>query len=315
MELTFIYPAYLWLLISLPFFIALHFITLKFARRHAMKFANFEVIQRIGIGLKGGKILTRNIVLLIIRLLTLLFLIFSLAGTTVWYEGNTSDFDFVIAVDASGSMLAQDFEPNRLEAAKSSANLFLDSITSKTRVGVMSFSGTTFVLQRPTDVILEAKKSVNSIVIKPSSGTGIGDAIITGVNMFSGENVTAKVLVIMTDGQSNVGTLIEDAIIYAQENRVMVHTMGVATEEGGALEGIDAISRIDEESLKQIADNTGGKFFFTQTKEDMLTAYQEIVSYTVKKIPLQLSMPLVLITLLLIFLEWFLMNTRYRSIP
>jgi Ca-activated chloride channel family protein len=314
MEITFISPVYLWFLACIPFFIALHLLTLRFVKRRAMNFANFEAIKRVGTGLKGGRILSRNIVLLVMRLFTLLFLIFALAGTVLWYYGKSSDFDFVLAIDASGSMLADDFIPNRLEAAKKAALSFMDEIPRRAKVAVISFAGTTFVKQRLTEDFFKVKEAINSMEIEFASGTAIGDAIISSANQFE-EGERAKVVVLLTDGQSNVGTLPEEAIQYANDNHVTVNTIGVATEKGGEFAEIDIISRLDEDTLKSIAANTGGKYYKAENVEELSKAYKEIATTAEKKVPVKLTMPFMLIAFLLIFVEWILINTRYRTIP
>lgn len=314
MEITFINPVYLWFLACIPFFIALHLITLKFVRRRAMNFANFDAIKRVGTGLKGGRVLSKNMVLLVIRLFTLLLLVFALAGTILWYQGKSSDFDFVLAIDASGSMLADDFTPNRLEAAKKAAFSFMDEIPRRAKVAVISFGGTTFVKQRLTEDFLKVKEAINSMEIEFASGTAIGDAIISSANQFE-EGERAKVVVLLTDGQSNVGTLPEEAIKYANDNHVTVNTIGVATETGGEFEEIDIISRLDEYTLESIATNTGGKYYKAENVQGLSEAYTEIATTAEKKIPVKLTMPFMLIAFLLVFVEWILINTKYRTIP
>lgn len=217
--------------------------------------------------------------LLILQIITLLLLVFAIAGTTLWYEGVSSDYDFVIAIDASGSMLANDFSPNRLEAAKESAIRFIENIKKKTNVGVLSFSGTGFIKQEMTDNKADVINSIYSIDIEFAGGTALGDAIITGTNMFH-KSDKAAVIILLTDGQSNVGVPVDEAIAYANKQHVTVHTIGVATSEGGSLAGIPSLSRLDEEELKKIAETTGGKFFKVDSKEKIDAAYSEINTAT-----------------------------------
>lgn len=314
MDITFLHPKYLWFMFSIPFMIVLHLVSLRFTRRKALLFANFEAIKRVGGGFVSGGILKKNIIFLILRCSTLLFITLGLAGVIIWYEGQSTEFDFVLALDASGSMLADDFSPNRLEAAKDAAVLFIDGIATRSKIGVVSFSGTTFVKQRLTDNLASVRESIQAVQIEFASGTAIGDAIVSSSNLFEeGEN--AKVVIVLTDGQSNVGLLPEEAILYANKNHITVHTLGVATQAGGRFEDIDIISRLDESTLEQISENTGGRYFRVGSREEMINAYNEIAATTQKNIPIQLSIHFLVAAMLLLFVEWTLTNTRYRTIP
>jgi len=314
MNVSFSDNVFLILLISIPALILLHIMALKFTNRRAVKFANFEAMQRISTGLVGRKMFTKNILLLVLRCSILFFMVLALAGTTVWYFGQKADYDFVLAIDASGSMLADDFKPNRLEAAKNAALMFADSVPSRTKVGVVSFSGTTFIKRQLIDDRLAVKSAIKDIQIEYASGTAIGDTIITTSNMFE-KNEKPKVLVLLTDGQNTVGVSIEEAVKYANENYVVIHTIGIATQSGGKLEGIGTISKLDEETLSYLAEETGGKFYKAQSQDELNEAYDSIVTKTLQKIPLKLSLPSLILALILIFFEWVLINTRYRTIP
>lgn len=313
-SVTFVNPEFLWFLFSLPFLFLVHIITVDFTKRRAVRFANFEALKRADQGIRGAKLFSNNMLLLILQIITLLLLVFAIAGTTLWYEGVSSDYDFVIAIDASGSMLANDFSPNRLEAAKESAIRFIENIKKKTNVGVLSFSGTGFIKQEMTDNKADVINSIYSIDIEFAGGTALGDAIITGTNMFH-KSDKAAVIILLTDGQSNVGVPVDEAIAYANKQHVTVHTIGVATSEGGSLAGIPSLSRLDEEELKKIAETTGGKFFKVDSKEKIDAAYSEINTATKRKIPVRLTVPFVILALIITFVQWVLINTKYRTIP
>lgn len=317
-EVTFANPSYLWTLLLIPFIITAHILTLKRQKTAALKFSNFEAIERVSKGEFLGRAYSRlftnkNVFLLSLRVFIYITLIFSVTGTTLWYTGKASDFDFIIAVDTSTSMLADDFNATRLGAAKNAAQIFIDSVQGKSAIGVVSFASTVFVDKEPIESKEEVKNVISSLDIKESGGTNIGDAIITSTNLMKGDN--AKVIILLTDGQSNTGTPVNIAIDYAKSDGIIVHTIGVGTEEGGKIFGLDITSKLDEESLRNIAENTAGKYFKAGSKEVLENAFKEIASFTERIISINISWVLLIIALVLLAVEWILTHTIYKTIP
>ena len=310
MEITFVNPQYLWMLFIVPFLVLTHFYGLKFSRKKAIKFANFEALARVS----GGHKLSMNLPLLLLRFFTLLFLILALSFPILWYMGEGGDFNFVIAIDSSGSMLADDFSPNRLDAAKVAAIGFVDRVPEGSKLALMSFSGTPFIKSTLTDDFEKIRQGIDDIKLEYSSGTAVGDSIIAATNVLL-ESEKARVIVLLTDGQSNVGIVIEKAINYANDNFVTVNTIGMATKAGGRFSGIEAISVLDEDSLKKISSNTGGAFYKAESNEDVITAYREIAQISKKKMPIKLSLWLIILTFINLAIECVLLNTKFRSVP
>ncbi len=312
MEITFSNPLYLWFLIVIPLMILAHFITLRFTSRKALKFANFPAIEYV----TGKRILSKNYMLLAMRLVILSLLILAVSGVVLWYEGETGQMDFMLAIDSSGSMLAKDYEPNRLAAAKSAALSFVRSIPEQTDIGVLSFAGVSFVKQRPTSDMLKVSGAIENISIEIAGGTAIGSAIISSVNLFKDPDET-KIVVLLTDGQNNVGPSVEEAISYANENHVTVHTIGIGTEEGGLLTDINLtfVSKLDSETLVMIANQTSGRYFEARNESQLSEIYENIALLGIKKISLNLSLVFLIISLVLLFFEWGLINTKYRTLP
>ena len=253
----------------------------------------------------------KNLMLLTIRIFIIIFLVSAVSETVIHYKAEVSDFDFVLVVDASSSMLADDFKPNRLEAAKKAAIEFIDGVEGN--IGLVSFSGTSFVEEKITDDMFDLKQKVNLIEVKKISGTDFGSAIIKASNLFN-EN-KGKVVILITDGQSNVGMEPEEAALYASEKGVVVHTIGIGTDEGGNLFGVNFTSKIDENSLKRISSLTGGNYYKAEDEEELYNSYKEIASIKESVKEKNVSLALLLLALLLLFIEWGLINTRYRSIP
>ncbi len=312
MEIVFINPIYLWFLLSVILLIILHFITLRHVKRKALKFANFEAIERV----TGSEILSKNVLLLYLRLLIVICVILAAAGTTIWYSGKSSNSDYVLAIDASSSMLAEDIKPNRLEAAKSAAMTFVDTLKSRTEIAVISFSGSSFVEQELTSDLLKVKSAIRGIEVKYVGGTDILDAVVTSVDMlFKGKNL--KTIILLTDGQINVGS-VDEIVDYARRNRVTTHTIGIGTSAGGQMPigtGIGIYSKLDEDALKSIAYNTGGTYHTATSNEEFMKAYRDIITTSTVKLSFNASATLIFIALLLLLLEWFLVNTRFRTLP
>ncbi len=302
MEITFADPIYLWFLFAVPLVILLHFLGFRYSRTRAMKFSNFEAVRKV----MGGQLLRKNSFMLLIRSTTVALLILSLSGTILWYTGERSDFDVVLAIDSSGSMLTDDYKPNRLEAAKSAATLFVD-LLSKAEIGVVSFSGLPFIEQSLTDDAEKAKEAIKNTKVRPTAGTAIGDAIITASNVLEGSE-NPKVVILLTDGQSNVGVALEDAIDYANENQITVHAIGIGT-------AVEEVLPLDEESLMQIANQTSGKYYRAGNATELASVYQRLATSSTQKIPIHLSIPFLIISLALLIADWGLQSTRFRVLP
>jgi len=317
-NLTFDNPIYLWYLLSIPLLIYTHFYLLRHTKAKAMKFANFEALKRV----TGERLITKNIIILIIRVLILTCIIIAASGAVFWYEGRVNENDFVIAIDISASMAAQDVEPTRLEAAKRAASDFINNLKSKSSIGIVSFSGTTFIDSVLIDNKDSLKKTIENIDIAKVGGTDIAGAIITSTNLLLNSD-KGKTIVMISDGSNTAGAFIEDSIKnsidYASKNHVVVHTIGVGSETGpiGYLPEYYNISAVyNENVLKQISNQTNGYYFKAMNQDELKQAYKDI-SKAAKKgfIPVKLSYGLMLVALILLFLEWGLISTRFRRIP
>jgi len=308
MEIIFENPEYLWFLFSLPILVIAHFLTLKKVKRRAVKFANFAAIQRI----TGGELLSKNLFLLVIRMFILLLFIFSIAGFTFIYIGMASNYDYVLAMDNSNSMIVQDFNPNRFEAAKVAARNFIDKLGPDNYVAILSFSSVSMVESPLSNDFLNVKGSVSNIELSEVGGTDMGQAIVNSVNLLINSD-KGKSIVLLTDGQSNIGLPLEDAVDYANEKETVVYTIGIGTTEGSDFFG--TILVLDESSLIYIAENTGGKYYRVENIEELEDAYNEISGVTERKISHNLRMTFIVLALLLLMYEWILINTKYRTIP
>lgn len=299
---------YLWMLGIVPLLIFVHFYSLKYGRKQALKFANFEAIRRV----TGETVVTKNVLLLLMRSATIIFLILAVSGTMIWYTGSSSKYDVVLAIDSSSSMLAEDYSPTRIEAAKSASGMFLDSVPGEVSIGIVSFSGASFIEHKVSGDIQALKNAIENIEISQLGGTDIGQAIITSANIMPGKK--PKVVIVITDGQDNVGISPEEAIVYAKKEDVVVHAIGIGTPEGGQISGMEAAFKLDKVTLEKIAAETGGKYFKPTTTEQLVNAFNEISEIKERPLSKDISVYLLIMALFFLFVEWGLIATKYTIV-
>lgn len=306
MYITFAHPKYLFLLLIIPLLFLIHLLTLKNSKKKALRFANFEAISKI----KGVNFFSKNLTIFFLSILIVFLLVMAVSGLTLHRQIEASSFSFVLAIDSSRSMEAKDLQPNRLEVAKETAKKFIESVPTTTRVGVVSFSGNSYINKDITGNKEEMKEAIDSIEKSFIEGTDIYEVVITSTNLLKNEE--ARAIILLSDGQITVGR-IDDAIEYANENNVIIHTIAVGTEEGGKTSY--GFSKVDEDSLKALAFNTEGKFFKAQDKEALSSSFNEMIKLTTKKISIDLSVYLTLISILIFVIDYFLINLRYKLLP
>lgn len=311
----FTHPIYLWILLLLPILVLTHIFVFRNKRPMALKFSNFLALEKVAgkslLASRKGFLTKRDILLLILRTTTYSFFILAISGMMIEYSENVSNSDFVLAIDSSSSMSADDFYPNRLESAKESALLFTNSVAKQTNIGIVSFGGDISINLRPTNKPKKIRDTIKDINLKETGGTNIGDALITSVNIFSGDN--PKKIILLTDGQSNIGPEPIEAIGYLNSKNITTYTIGVATEKGGY--AIDFVSRLDEETLKTIAEKTNGIYYKAGDKDILKKIFEEIASSTIKKISLDISWACLTIGFITLILEWLLSTTKYSMLP
>lgn len=306
MYLSFTHPTYLLFLVVIPILVFIHFYTLKSSKKKALKFANFEAIGRV----KGIDLFSKNIVILFMSILIVFFVVLSVSGITLHETAESSTFSFVLSIDSSRSMQAEDFSPNRLEAAKSTAIEFVYETPRGTEIGVVSFSGNSYIEQEVTSEKAEVKISIEDIRLGKVEGTDIYEAIVTSTNLLKQER--AKAIVLLSDGQVTVGD-VDTAVNYANRNDVMIHTIAIGTEEGG--EASYGISKLDKDTLKSIAYHTEGQFFQVENKEEFSSSLKKALNSTKRKISTDLSPYLLMAAIILFVIKYYLLNTRYRVFP
>ncbi|HXO75987.1 MAG TPA: VWA domain-containing protein, partial [Puia sp.] len=224
----------------------------------------------------------------VFRLLAICCIIFALARPQTRNDEQLvtgEGINIVLCLDISGSMLAQDFTPNRMEAAKNVAGVFIDNRPTD-RIGLVIFSGESFTmcpLTTDRTVLKTQLFNVQSGLLE--DGTAIGSGLATGVDRLKGSPSKSKVIILLTDGENNGGLIDPNtAKEIAKSVGVKVYTVGMGTEgyapvpvqtPGGVVYQKEKVN-IDEKLLTQIATETGGRYYRAKDNESLKNIYSEI---------------------------------------
>ena len=225
-----------------------------------------------------------------LRVLTLSMVIIVLArpqSSDSWEESDIEGIDIMLATDVSTSMLAMDLKPNRIEAAKEVAAQFVSS-RKNDNIGLTIFAGESFT-QCPLTIdhavmlnMLNAVKcdiALNGII---EDGTAIGMGIANGVSRLKDSKAKSKVIILLTDGSNNSGEISPEAAAeIAKEFGVRIYTIAVGTNSDTAPfpygdQIVNVPVEIDENTLKNIAEITNGKYYRATSKESLSEIYSEI---------------------------------------
>lgn len=251
-----------------------------------------------------------------------------------WSMSDTEGTDIVMAIDISASMLSRDLQPDRLEAAKKVASDFVAKRESD-NIGLVIFAGEGFTLLPMTTHQATLLNTIHEISINmlDADGTAIGDGIATAINRIKDGKAKSKSIILLTDGTNNSGVVAPlTAAEIAQKEGIRIYTIGLGTRGtaetpyaqgfGGELLYKPMPVTIDEESLKKVAQMTGGKYF-RATDNDVLTSiFNEIDKLEKTKIDVKNFtntqdnyMPWAWALLLLVLLNFTISYTVLRRIP
>lgn len=269
-----------------------------------------------------------------LRMLALALLLIAFArpqSSTSKRNVSVKGIDIVMTLDISSSMLAEDFRPNRLEAAKDVA---LDFISKRPndRVGLVVFSGESFTqcpLTTDHSVLQNLFGDIKSGMIE--DGTAIGDGLANSINRLKESNAVSKVIILLTDGVNNKGSLDPvSAAEIAELHGLRVYTIGVGSL-GTAPYPVQGMFgkqyqqrevKIDEELLQQVAQKTGGKYFRATDKDKLEGIYNEIDQLERSKINVtefqdksEEFLPFLLWAFVLLMLEFLIRNTILKTLP
>jgi len=223
--------------------------------------------------------------------LALIAIIFSLARPVAPMPVPASRTTVMLSIDVSRSMLADDMPPSRLEAAKTSAKEFVQMLPGGVKVGVVTFSSFATLVLSPTADRQRVRDAID--LLNAEAATAIGDGLLEAVWSLPGrdrpsepfarpqpphEPVLPGIVVLLSDGQSNRGVIPQEAAQIARDQQVKVYTVGIGTPEGTflTLGGRSIWVRLDEDTLREIAEITGGLYYRVTRAQELRDVYRRL---------------------------------------
>ena len=284
MNIQFAHHGYLWLLLLLVPCIVWYIYSRK-SRYASMAVSSLAAYKNMGRPWKQYLIYS----LFGVRMLVLAALIVVFArpqSSLRWSNSSTEGTDIVIALDISSSMLAGDFDPNRLEAAKKVASQFISG-RDNDNIGLVVFAAECFTAVPMTTDHAQLINYLNEVQVGLlEDNTAIGDGLATAVNRIKDGKAKSKSIILLTDGSHNAGQLTPgDAAEIAALNDIKVYTIGVGRNGTAPYPQVDQFGRvyniqlpvvIDEKTLTSVAEQTGGKYFRATDEEVLSEVFDEI---------------------------------------
>jgi Ca-activated chloride channel family protein len=309
--MTFLWPEMLWLLLIVPVLVVAYFYLLRRKQQAALRYASLSMVKE---AMGPGHRFRRHIPPLLF-LLALIVMIVAIARPAAIITLPSQHQTIILAMDVSGSMRAMDVQPDRISAAQAAAKAFVADQPSNVRIGVVSFAATASVVQPPTQNREDILAAIDRFQLQ--RGTAIGSGIIlslatifpeAGIDVSSliyGRDTprgvpldqahktekpaftpvppgsyTSAAIILLTDGQRTTGPDSIEAARMAADRGVRVFTVGIGTTNGETIgfEGWSMRVRLDEETLKTIANMTRGEYFYAGTATDLKKVYQSLNS-------------------------------------
>jgi Ca-activated chloride channel family protein len=328
-DYSFANPEYFYLLILIAPLVA------WYIWREKKQYASYQVssLGAFKMGASRWRIYSRHLVF-IARILALSLLVVVMArpqSSRAWETQTTEGIDIIIAMDISGSMLARDFKPDRLEVAKETAQRFINGRPND-RIGLVIYAGESFTqcpLTTDHAVLINLIADIKSGMV--TDGTAIGMGLATSVSRLRDSDAISKVIILLTDGVNNAGSI--DPITAAEIAKtfgIRAYTVGIGSHGEApypvqtpfGVQYQNMKTEIDEDLLRQIADLTDGRYFRATNKKALTDIYDQIDQLEKTKIEVkeyskkqEEYLIFALAALALIFFEFLLRNTIFRTIP
>ena len=267
--INFAQAQYLFLIFLIPFFFLFYALLLHLKKKSIRKLGDISLVSRLMPSVSRSKGWWKVVVF------SIAFFFFSIGMSRPQIgaklkEHRTEGVEIMIALDVSNSMLAEDYSPDRLDRAKLAISRLVDKLRDD-RIGLIVFAGSSFVQLPITTDYVSAKMFLNSISTEsvPIQGTAIGDAINTAIRSFSAQSDKSRAVIVITDGENHEDDPVA-AAKQAYDMGIRVYTIGVGSPEGepipmdgGLLKDKDGnivVTKLDEDSLRKIAEAGGGVY-------------------------------------------------------
>lgn len=312
LPVTFIWPQFLWLLLALPLLVLIYWWLLRRRRHAALRYASLSIVRE-AMGKGPG---WRRHVPPLLLLLAFAAMLLASARPMASIVLPSQEQTIILAMDVSGSMRAEDVQPNRLVASQNAAKAFLAELPRHVKVGIVAFAGTAQVVQPITLSREDLVAAIDKFQLQRA--TAIGSAIVVSLSeLFPEQRInlgdmtysrnsdpfapkgrsldqpktdetpftpvapgsyTSAAVILLTDGQRTTGVETAEAAQMAADRGVRVYTVGVGTVDGEIIgfEGWSMRVRLDEESLKEVASTTQGEYFYAGTAENLKQVYESL---------------------------------------
>lgn len=328
--MTFLHPELLWLLLLLPALLIIYIVWRR--RQHASLRVPSLLFLR---DMRGGLRVYLRHSLFVLRLLALGLIIVALArpqSSSSWSEDRVEGIDIMLTMDISTSMLAMDFQPNRVEAAKEVAMRFIANRPND-NIGLVVFAGESFTacpLTQDHATLINRLREMTPGMIEDQ--TAIGSGLATAISRLKDSKTKSKVIILLTDGANNTGNISPKmAAELAKTFGISIYTIGVGSGAGEAPYPIQTALGVvvrnmpvdlDEPTMRQIADVSGGAYFRATDNESLSAIYKKIDQLEKTKLSTrnyhttyEEFFVFVLAAALLLLLEFILRSTVLRTNP
>ena len=328
--MTFLHPELLWLLFLLPALLIIYIVWRR--RQHASLRVPSLLFLR---DMRGGLRVYLRHSLFVLRLIALGLIIVALArpqSSSSWSEDRVEGIDIMLTMDISTSILAMDFQPNRVEAAKEVAMRFIANRPND-NIGLVVFAGESFTacpLTQDHATLINRLREMTPGMIEDQ--TAIGSGLATAISRLKDSKTKSKVIILLTDGANNTGNISPKmAADLAKTFGISIYTIGVGSGAGEAPYPIQTALGVvvrnmpvdlDEPTMRQIADVSGGAYFRATDNESLSAIYQKIDQLEKTKLSTrnyhttyEEFFVFVLVAALLLLLEFVLRSTVLRTNP
>lgn len=320
---NFLWPQFLWLLLAVPLLVLLYLWLMRRKKKLALHYASLSIVRE---AMSAGQSVRRHIPPLLF-LLAMVAMLIAAARPTAVVLLPTNQQTIILAMDVSGSMRAADVQPSRLVAAQEAAKGFLKDLPRNVKVGIVAFAGSAQVAQLPTTNREDLVTAIDAFQLQRGTATGNG-IVMSLATLFPDAGIdidkigapsrqrgvpieqagqpapkeapppvkpgsyTSAAIIMLTDGQRTTGVDPLDAARLAADRGVRVYTVGIGTVDGETIgfEGWSMRVRLDEETLKAVANKTQAEYFYAGTAADLKKVYDTLSSrLTVEKKETEIS--------------------------